>query len=270
MSVETKNVAVKQTEEPVEVVKQTEEPVEIVKQTEEPVKVVKQTKEYTQETVPIKVDTDMIGLYLGKNASELKKHVIVPSKKEYLGKCDPKNKTEYDEKWKQCKMVCIVKQNDDHVCVECTSDNSDSLNILKKYLKKYTYIFNKKLYKKYCFDIHVSKHLVGKLIGVEGSNIKLLKTMIKNKCKYSKKLYIKFSDEIHSSFTPIHVDGVDDKGHVGLTISMYGPKYFSNVKSCLESYLVDILVSNDDVEETDVESDEQPDVESGDDEIEGW
>ena len=258
MSVETKNVVEKQTEEPVEVEKQTEEPVEVEKQTE-----------YTKETVSIKVDKDMIGLYLGKNASELKKYVIVPSKKEYLGKCDPENKTEYDEKWKQCKMVCIVKQNDDRVCVECTSDNSDSMNILKKYLKKYTYIFNKKLYKKYCFDIHISKHLVGKLIGVEGSNIKLLKTMIKNKCKYSKKLYIKFSDEIHSSFTPIHVDGVDDKGHVGLTISLYGPKYFSNVKSCLESYLVDILVSNDD-DQSDQELGEQPDVESGDDEIEGW
>ena len=269
MSVETKKVVVKQAEEPVEVVKQTEEPVEIVKQAEEPVEVVKQTKEYTKETVSIKVDTDMIGLYLGKNASELKKHVIVPSKKEYFGKCDPENKTEYDEKWKQCKMVCIVKQNDDRVCVECTSDNSDSMNILKKYLKKYTYIFNKKLYKTYCFDIHVSKNLVGKLIGVEGSNINLLKNMIKKECKYSKKLYIKFNDRVHSSNTPIHVDGVDDKGHVGLTISLYGPKYFSKVKSCLESYLVDILVSNDD-DESDEEADEEADVESDDDEIEGW
>jgi len=205
----------------------------------------------------IDIPKDKIGLFVGKSGSNIKYKIVLPTKREYLGESE-KGDEQANAKWKECKVYCHVKQNEDEVTVELSAPNEECLSILKTKVDNFVKQFQNNSSKKkdsnqrtYSFRLNISEHFTGKLIGIEGSNIQRLSETIQTQHSLEKNPYIRFVKKLPKNATDIFIDGFDS-GEIGVIIKIKGDKCFASVMKLLTEYVKDTLQSECD------SGDEQP------------
>lgn len=225
-----------------------------------------------ENTHTVQVDTNRLGTFVGKSGYFIKTRVVFPSKAEYLKRKDvnPDEDGNYDaEKWSELKVHCHVDTVDDKVQVTLKCSDQDLHDIALENVMKYVEQFNaprpekthrasksngqskaKTEFRKYFFKVLVSDDYIGRLIGVEGSNVTEFAEQLRNDLDLQKRPYVKIMSQGSDKVETINVPDVDS-GQIWISVQFTGPKSFSPIKKAVKSFVVDTLVdqSSDDGEE---------------------
>jgi hypothetical protein len=228
-----------------------------------------------ESTHTVQVDTNRLGTFVGKSGYFIKTRVVFPSKAEYLKRNDvnPDEDGNYDaEKWSELKVHCHVDTVDDKVQVTLKCSDQDLHDIALENVMKYVERFNapkperrpgtskpngqskaRAEFRKYFFKVLVCDDYIGRLIGVEGSNVTEFAEQLQNDLDLQKRPYVKIMSQGSDKVETINVPDVD-LGQIWISVQFTGPKSFSPIKKAVKSFVVDTLVDqssdNDDGEET--------------------
>jgi len=229
------------------------------------------------EIVSVSVLNKKISAFVGKGGFHIKKYLVIPTKKEYLEVDDVKTSDVPDEKWTSCKVYCSVSLVDEEISIKCVVPDDKCMQILKTNINKYVEIYNDKFKQKsknknkkdgvgkrtYTFNLKIHPRYIGKLVGVEGSNINEFKNDLKKSLDINKYPFVKLSDTHNSDSSPTLSFDDLDSGDLFITVSFFGCKSFVNVKNMVQSYVHNLFQEqdehDDELEEHDDELEEHYD-----------
>ena len=131
-------------------------------------------------TVPLSIEKDEIGQFIGSKGSNLKRYIIEKTRRSYSG----------DDNEMVGGVFCTIEHDDTQdppVLAVLRAPNNDVLEKLQENLDKHQSSFKKKLEKmanqpntKFVFKASMEHHLIPKFIGRGGHNIKGLSSQIKD------------------------------------------------------------------------------------------
>jgi len=167
--------------------------------------------------------------------------VVVPSKKQYV-------QDNPEVKWSTLNIRIHIEEDDG--VVMATWNNIDGID-----MAKFNEIIKSNLEKakstnetkggdnkcRYFFTVDLDPMNIGKMIGVEGSNINTLKESIKDGCKLDKMPFIKLNDTGYKSTTKLDVE-VDDEGSgIWIKVEYFGDKNYKKIKEICEEFISEIF-----------------------------
>jgi len=217
--------------------------------------------------VNININVNEIGKFVGEKGKFIIKRLVVPTKKEYLDEMKD-DKERMDEAWKSCKIYCGVSSVDEQVKIKLQTPTQECMDILEKNVSKYVEFLNKPKKsstsnkknenvaekRKYIYNLGISSHYIGKLIGIEGSNISELCDTVKSVLKLDKRPYIKFYDQGPDSAKRLEFNNIES-GNCYINVNYFGVKSYKLVADEIYKYVNNILNDkvyhdSDDEEET--------------------
>jgi len=198
----------------------------------------------------IDVPVDKIGSFIGKSGRFIKNHVVIETKKKLFDTSEKKDdESEEDRKirWKQTHIFCHVFEENGVVKAKLEAKNATHMDTIKECLEAYVSLFREKQEtaskvvlgrQKYTFKVKVDSSVIGKIIGVEASNIKKLNEVLIEKLKLSKSPYIRIYKEGSENCPTLTVPDMTGTG-IWLHISYYGTKQYVIVDDCVRGFLND-------------------------------
>jgi len=202
-------------------------------------------------SINLGINSNQVGLFVGKGGYFIKNKIILPSKRAYLkiNQNTSVSKEDYDKAWVACRIICNISNGDDGVVVMNIQSPDDTCNkIVIKNVEAYVATLNKKNSKSdtdkntYNFKLLIDPNYVGKLIGIEGSKITELSQEIKTVLKLDRKPYIRFFDDGNDKVETLSFASEINTGEVWLSISYGGDKSFVKVKSLLVKFITETLI----------------------------
>jgi hypothetical protein len=215
----------------------------------------------------VNVDANRIGTFVGKSGYFIKTRVVFPSKAEYLKRKDvnPDAEGNYDaEKWSELKVHCHVDTLDGKVQVTLKCSDKELHDIALEHVMKYVEQFNapkpektpktskskgqqktKNEFRKYFFKVLVSEDYIGRLIGIEGSNVTEFAEQLQNDLDLQRRPYVKIMSQGSDKVETINIPDVES-GQIWISVQLSGPKSFSPIKKAVKSFVIDTLVDQSD------------------------
>jgi len=185
----------------------------------------------------INISTEKIKSYI----RSLVKKVITPSKQQFV-------QDNPDVKWSDLNIRIHIEEIDGEVMAtwnDIENIDMDKFNeIIKSNLEKAKSTNETKGGDNKCryfFTVDLDPMNIGKMIGVEGSNINTLKESIKDGCKLDKMPFIKLNDTGYKSTTKLDVE-VDEEGSgIWIKVEYFGDKNYKKIKEICEEFITDIF-----------------------------
>ena len=174
----------------------------------------------------------------------LVKKVIIPSKQQFV-------QDNPDVKWSDLNIRIHIEEIDGEVMATWNDiENIDMVKfnvIIKSNLEKAKSTNETKGDDNKCryfFTVDLDPMNIGKMIGVEGSNINTLKESIKDGCKLDKMPFIKLNDTGYKSTTKLDVE-VDEEGSgIWIKVEYFGDKNYKKIKEICEEFISEIFQSS--------------------------
>ena len=185
---------------------------------------------------------------LGINAEQIKfyirtlvKKVVIPSKKQFI-------EDHPDVEWSNLNIRIHIEETDGKVMAtwnDVEDIDMDKFNeIIKSNLEEAKSTNQIKVEddkRRYFFTVNLDPKNIGKMIGVEGSNINTLKESIKDGCMLDKLPFIKLNDTGYKSTTKLDVE-VDEEGSgIWIKIEYFGNKNYKKIKEICEEFITEIF-----------------------------
>tara|TARA_B110001469_G_scaffold121772_1_gene131591 strand:+ start:500 stop:1249 length:750 start_codon:yes stop_codon:yes gene_type:complete len=215
--------------------------------------------------VEISINVEEIGKFVGEKGKFIIKRLIVPTKKEYLDEMKD-DKEKMDEAWKSCKIYCGVSSEEEKVKIKLQAPTEDCMTILEKNVTKYVEFLNNpnkpnkpnkpnnpnkpnkpnkpkenvNEKRRYIYNLGISSHYIGKLIGMEGSNISELCDTIQSVIKLEKRPYIKFYDQGPESAKRLVFNNINS-GNCFINVNYFGVKSYKQIEGEICKYVNKIL-----------------------------
>lgn len=236
-----------------------------------------------ENTHEVQVDSNRLGAFVGRSGYFIKTKVVFPSKVEFLKNhgVDADEDGNYDkEEWTKLKVHCHVDHTDGDVKITLKCSDQELHDIALDHVVKYVEHFNKPKeevspkgkakangkakgkgsdkhkseFRKYFFKVLVSDNYIGRLIGVEGSNVTEFAEQLQSNLGLQRRPYIKIMSEGSERIETINVQDVD-VGKIWIGVQFTGPKSFSDVKKAVKTFVFDTLAEESYEEGEEVEED---------------
>tara|TARA_B110000858_G_scaffold198298_1_gene263824 strand:+ start:310 stop:1098 length:789 start_codon:yes stop_codon:yes gene_type:complete len=225
----------------------------------------------------IEIDENRIGAFVGRSGYFVKTKVVFPSRSAYMldiGEVKNEDGEFPKENWEQVRIHCHVDKGDDGVIVTLKCMNEALHDVAHQHLLKYVEEFNMPKeskgvskpritgkarpnsnknvtnkssgvgFRKYVYKVLISDEYIGRLIGVEGSNVSEFSEFLKQSLdipEKSRRPYVRIMTEGSDRANSINIDGVDT-GEIWISVQYNGIKSFSNVKQYVSKFVSDTLV----------------------------
>jgi len=198
------------------------------------------------EIISIDVPSDQIGAFVGKSGCFIKYKIVIATKNLIFGEME--DSEEKKTLWKNTRIFCHIFHEDDQTKAKLEANSEEHINLIKKSLSDYELEFKNKNSKKekvnkigkqkYTFKVMVDESCIGKIIGVEASNIRKLNDQIKERAKLEKIPYIRLYKEGSDNCPMLTIPNESGSG-IWLHVSYYGEKQYQMIDDCVRNFLAE-------------------------------